>query len=173
MNAKMNASVMSTVTVTPRGLERLQGELEALRTVKRREIAQRLHDVVSDGELDENAAYEALKFEQAFLEGRIAELEDLLGRAHVVKPSDDATIVSIGCTAELQSSDGSLERFTVVGATEADPRQGRISYASPLGQALLDHSCGDQVFVDTPDGELSYRILSIILADANRTLEEN
>lgn len=158
------ASEADGLIVTPRGFERLEQELHELRTVKRRDLARRLHEAVDDGELDENAAYESLKTEQAFLEGRIAELEDLLGRARVVEPCEDSEVVMIGSSVELQSPEGALDRFTVVGAAEADPRQGLISYASPLGRALLNRACGEELSYQAPDGLMRYRILSIIPA---------
>jgi transcription elongation factor GreA len=163
----MKATSVGAVIVTPRGQERLERELEQLRTVKRREIAMRLHDVAADGDVDENAAYDVLKTEQAFVEGRIAELEDLLGRARVVQPSEDTAVVSIGSAVELQAPDSSIERFRIVGTSEADPRGGFISYASPLGSALLSRACGDDITFSTPDGVLQYRILSILPAEKN------
>ncbi len=163
----MNTASSKTIIVTPRGLERLERELEQLRTVKRREIAARLHDVVEDGEFEENAAYDALKAEQAFIEGRIAELEDLLGRARVVQPCEEGDTVVIGSSVELQALDGVVERYMIVGAAESDPREGRISYASPLGNALLNRSCGEDVSFTTPDGIMQYRILSILPAGIN------
>lgn len=164
----MNTTSSRTIIVTPRGLERLERELDHLRTVKRREIAARLHDVVEDGEFEENAAYDALKAEQAFIEGRIVELEDLLGRARVIQPCEEGDTVAIGNSVELQSADGALERFMIVGAAETDPREGRISYASPLGNALLNRVCGDEVSFMTPDGLMHYRILSILPAESNK-----
>ncbi len=158
------AVALEDVIVTQRGFERLEQELQQLRTVKRQDLARRLHEVVEDGELEENAAYEWLKTEQAFLEGRIAELADLLGRARVVEPCQDPGTVSIGSSVELQSPEGLIDRFTVVGAAEADPRAGMISYASPLGMALLERACGEEVTFHTPDGLMQYRILSILPA---------
>jgi len=163
----MKASSKEAVIATPRGLERLQRELDLLRGEKRRDIALRLHEVAADGELAENAAYEVLKAEQAFVEGRIAELEDLMGRARVVQPCQDTGVVSIGSTVELQTPQGLIEHFRIVGVSEADPRAGLISYASPLGKALLDQKCGDDVSFITPDGEMCYRILAILPVDTN------
>jgi transcription elongation factor GreA len=169
----MKVTSVETVIVTPRGLERLERELEHLRLEKRREIALRLHDVVADGELDENAAYEALKIEQGFVEGRIAELEDLLGRARVVQPCEDPAVVSIGSSVELQAPDGVVERFMIVGVAEADPRKGSISYASPLGRALLNRICGEKISFPTPDGLRHYKILSVIPAEINQKPKES
>ena len=163
----MKATAKEALIVTPRGRERLERELELLRGEKRRDIALRLHEVAADGELAENAAYEVLKAEQAFVEGRIAELEDLMGRARVVQPSEDTGVVSIGCTVELQAPKGLIEHFRIVGASEADPRAGLISYASPLGKALLNRRCGDDVSFVTPDGVMHCRILMILPADTN------
>lgn len=151
-----------TIMVTPQGLERLQWELEHLRTVKRREIAARLHDVVEDGEIEENAAYDALKTEQAFVEGRIVELESLLGRARLIQPLEEGDTIGIGSSVELLDVDGVVERYMIVGVAESDPREGRISYASPLGNALLNRVCGENVTFMTPDGIKQYQILSIL-----------
>jgi transcription elongation factor GreA len=169
----MKDTSIETVIVTPRGLERLERELEQLRTEKRRNIALRLHEVVADGELDENAAYEALKIEQGFVEGRIAELEHLLGRARVVQPCEDPAVVSIGSSVELQAPDGIVERFVIVGAAEANPRQGSISYVSPLGRALLGRVCGEEISYSTPDGLMHYKILSVSTVDMNQTPKES
>jgi transcription elongation factor GreA len=169
----MKATSMGAVIVTPRGLERLEQELEQLRMDKRREIARRLHDVIEDGEIDENAAYEALKIEQGFIEGRIAELEGLLARARIVQPCEDPAMVSIGSLVEVQAPDGVVEQFMIVGVSEADPRNGCISYASPLGKALLNRVCGEEISFSTPDGLKHYRILSVLPMGMEQTPKES
>jgi transcription elongation factor GreA len=168
-----SANRLKPVYVTQRGLERLEQELEQLKTAKRRDLAERLHEVIEDGELDENAAYETLKNEQAFLEGRILDLEGLIGRARLIRVSEDPGKVSLGSSVELQSPDGAVERFTLVGAAEADPRHGYISYASPLGSALLDKTSGEEVTFQTPDGMRRYLILSVLSEQANPSPGEN
>ena len=151
----------STVYVTPEGLKKLEDELEHLRTVKRQEVAQRLHEAMEDGELIENAEYEAAKNEQAFVEGRILELEHMLAQAQVIEPGKSTGVVGIGSTVVIQEDGKPAETYTIVGAAEANPRDGLISNESPLGQALLDHKPGDDVDVRAPAGTLRFRIVKI------------
>ncbi len=152
---------MSTTYLTPDGYKKLQEELEYLRTVKRQEVAQRLHEALAEGgELIENAEYEAAKNEQAFVEGRIQELEYLLANARVVEGggSDE---VGIGSKVTIAYDDGSQETYTVVGAAEASPREGLISNESPLGKALMGHKAGDEVEVQAPDGTFKVKIVEV------------
>jgi len=151
----------STVYVTPEGLKKLEDELEHLRTVKRQEVAQRLHEAMEDGELIENAEYEAAKNEQAFVEGRILELEHMLAQAQVIEPGKSTGVVGIGSTIVIQEDGKPAETYTIVGAAEANPRDGLISNESPMGQALLDHKVGDDVDVRAPAGTLRFRIVKI------------
>jgi transcription elongation factor GreA len=151
----------SAVYVTPEGLKKLEDELEHLRTVKRQEVAQRLHEAMEDGELIENAEYEAAKNEQAFVEGRILELEHMLAQAQVIEPGKSTGVVGIGSTVVIQEDSKPAETYTIVGAAEANPREGLISNESPLGQALLDHKVGDDVDVRAPAGTLRFRIVKI------------
>jgi transcription elongation factor GreA len=151
----------STVYVTPEGLKKLEDELEHLRTVKRQEVAQRLHEAMEDGELIENAEYEAAKNEQAFVEGRILELEHMLAQAQVIEPGKSTGVVGIGSTVVIQEDGKPAETYTIVGAAEANPRDGLISNESPMGQALLDHKAGDDVDVRAPAGLLRFRIVKI------------
>jgi transcription elongation factor GreA len=151
----------STVYVTPEGLKKLEDELEHLRTVKRQEVAQRLHEAMEDGELIENAEYEAAKNEQAFVEGRILELEHMLAQAQVIEPGKSTGVVGIGSTIVIQEDGKPSETYTIVGAAEANPRDGLISNESPMGQALLDHKVGDDVDVRAPAGTLRFRIVKI------------
>src|SRR4030042_848470 len=124
---------MHAVYVTPEGLKKLEEELEHLRTVKRLEVAQRLHEAMEDGELIENAEYEAAKNEQAFVEGRILELEHMLAQAQIIEPTKSTGVVRIGSTVVIQEDSQAAETHTIVGAAEADPRGGLISNWSPLG----------------------------------------
>jgi transcription elongation factor GreA len=151
----------SAVYVTPEGLKKLEDELEHLRTVKRQEVAQRLHEAMEDGELIENAEYEAAKNEQAFVEGRILELEHMLAQAQVIEPGKSTGVVGIGSTVVIQEDGKPAETYTIVGAAEANPRDGLISNESPMGQALLDHKAGDDVDVRAPAGTLRFRIVKI------------
>jgi len=151
----------NAVYVTPEGLKKLEDELEHLRTVKRQEVAQRLHEAMEDGELIENAEYEAAKNEQAFVEGRILELEHMLAQAQVIEPGKSTGVVGIGSTVVIQENGKPAETYTIVGAAEANPRDGLISNESPMGQALLDHKAGDDVDVRAPAGNLRFRIVKI------------
>jgi transcription elongation factor GreA len=145
---------MPTSFLTREGYEKLQEELEKLRTQKRQEIAQRLHEAMEGGELIENAEYEAAKNEQAFVEGRIKELEILLATARVIDGSAIAgDTIQVGKTVTI-IEDGvpEPEVYTIVGAAEANPALGKISNESPLGKALLNRKPGDKVQVDAPAG---------------------
>lgn len=153
---------MPATYLTKDGFQKLQEELEFLRTAKRQEIAERLHEAMEGGELIENAEYEAAKNEQAFVEGRIQELEIILAAAHLIDEStahQDPTLVQVGDTVTIQDEDGSTEEYTIVGAAEADPRAGKISNESPLGKALLNHHPGDLVTVDAPGGVFKVTVL--------------
>ncbi len=148
--------------MTPEGHFKLELELEHLRTVRRSEVARRIHEAIEEGgELEENAAYEVVKTEQAFLEGRIQEIVEKLARASIVDPDGPSDTIKIGSSVIIEQRDQSPETYTVVGSTEADPRRGRISWESPLGQALLNHQPGDEVEYKAPDGLFRYKILHI------------
>lgn len=154
---------MPTNFLTKEGFEKLQDELDYLRTVKRQEVADRLHEAMEGGELIENAEYEAAKNEQAFVEGRIQELEILLATARVIE--DDkrrkADVIQVGSTVTIQEDGYEEETYTIVGAAEANPRDGKISNESPIGKAILNHRAGEDVQVETPDGSYSVRIVKI------------
>jgi transcription elongation factor GreA len=152
---------MPTSFLTREGFEKLQEELEGLRTVKRQEIADRLHEAMEGGELIENAEYEAAKNEQAFVEGRIKELEILLANARVISETEKAETVQIGSTVTVQEEGNEPEVYTIVGAAEANPRAGRISNESPLGKSLLNRKVGDKVQVDAPAGSFSVQVVKI------------
>jgi transcription elongation factor GreA len=152
----------SAVYLTAEGLKKLEEELEHLRTVKRLEVAQRLHEAMEDGELIENAEYEAAKNEQAFVEGRILELEHMLAQAQLIEPGRSKDVVRIGSTVVVQEDgSGGSETYTIVGVAEANPREGLISNESPLGVSLLDHKVGDVVTVKAPAGMLRFRVVKI------------
>ena len=152
---------MSVQYLTPEGYKKLVEELEYLRNVKRQEVAQRLHDALAEGgDLIENAEYEAAKNEQAFVEGRIQELEYILANARVIEGASSGE-VTIGSRVTVAYDDGSQETYTIVGAAEASPREGLISNESPLGQALLGKKAGDEVEVKAPNGSFKVRILKV------------
>lgn len=147
--------------LTRQGYEKLQEELERLRTVKRQEVANRLHEAMEGGELIEDAEYEAAKNEQAFVEGRIQELEILLANARVVEETGIRDVAQIAAKVTIQEDDNEPELYTIVGPAEANPREGKISNESPLGRALMDHKAGDVVKVDAPAGSFIVRILKV------------
>jgi len=154
---------MPTSFLTREGYQKLQDELDYLRTYKRDEIAQRLHEAMEGGELIENAEYEAAKNEQAFTEGRIKELEMLLATARVIDDNPVATeVVQVGTHVTIQEEGTTLEEtYTIVGAAEANPAKGRISNESPLGKAMLNHKAGDKIQVDAPAGSFSVTIIKL------------
>jgi transcription elongation factor GreA len=152
--------------LTRQGYEKLQEELEYLRTIKRQEVALRLHEAVEDGGdlgVDLDAEYEAAKNEQAFVEGRIQELEILLANARVIEDSGKMDVVQVGAKVTIQELDNGAEpeMYTIVGPAEANPREGRISNESPLGRALIDHRAGDVVRVDAPGGSFTVRVQKV------------
>lgn len=149
--------------LTKEGLKKLEAELEHLRTVRRSEVANRLHQAIEDGELIENAEYEAAKNEQAFVEGRILALRTMLASVAVIEKEDDgaAKVVHIGSEVVIQEDGASRESYVIVGAAEASPGQGRISNESPLGRALLGRSVGERISVSAPAGELTFKLVKI------------
>ncbi len=155
---------MPTSFLTREGYDKLQEELDFLRTSKRQEIANRLHEAMEGGELIENAEYEAAKNEQAFVEGRIKELEILLATARVIadnEKAERAEMIQVGSRVTIQESGNEPEVYTIVGAAEANPRAGRISNESPLGRALLNRKTGDSVQVDAPAGAFSVQVIKV------------
>ncbi|MDL1910617.1 transcription elongation factor GreA [Chloroflexi bacterium CFX6] len=149
--------------LTREGFQKLQEELEYLRTVKRQEVANRLHEAMEGGELIENAEYEAAKNEQAFVEGRIQELDVLLASAKIIEENGrkKSDAVQLGSKVTIKEGNFEAETFTIVGAAEANPREGRISNESPIGKAILGHKIGEVVKVETPGGTYSVKILKI------------
>jgi transcription elongation factor GreA len=145
--------------LTEEGLEKLKEELDHLRKVKRKEIAEKLNQAVSFGDLTENAAYQQAKEEQAFLEGKILELEDIIKEASPVKEKHNDQI-QIGSLVFL-SKGWQKEKFRIVGVAEVSPFEGKISPESPLGKALFGKKKGDMVDVETPEGRFKYKILRI------------
>jgi transcription elongation factor GreA len=142
------------------GLEKLRTELDEMVSVKRPEVANRIHDAKEHGDLSENAEYEDAKNEQAFVEGRIQTLSALVKNAVVIEENHQTTHVQIGSKVTLQSEDGK-ESFQIVGSAEAAPAEGKISNESPVGRALLGRKKGDEVVVTVPAGDYKYKILSI------------
>ncbi len=150
------------IPITREGLEALRQEYEYLVKHRRPEIARIIQEAREHGDIRENAAYDAAKHDQAFIEGRIREIEELLKRVELIEePSDgDRSVVRVGSTVTIEI-DGELETYTIVGAVEAKPSAGRISNESPVGKALLGHRAGDVVTIDTPNGRITARIVNV------------
>jgi transcription elongation factor GreA len=145
--------------VTAEGIQALKAELKELTTVKRAEIAQRLKEAKADGDLSENAMYDAALEDQAFTEGRIAEIEHILRHATVIE-SKKGGAVALGSTVHVELEEG-MQRYTIVGSTEANPDEGKISDVSPIGKALIGKKPGDEVNVEVPSGTLTYKITKV------------
>jgi transcription elongation factor GreA len=151
------------VLLTAEGLRRLEEELEFLKTVRRREVAERIKLARDFGDLTENSEYEEAKNEQAFVEGRILTLEKLLRNARIVSDNEvDPQSVNVGSTVTLRDlGTGEIVSYTIVGSSEADPAQSRISYQSPVGQAVFGKPVGSQVEVRLPGGFARYEIVAV------------
>ena len=150
--------------LTADGLRKLEEELDNLRTVRRQEVAERLKVAISYGDISENSEYDDAKSEQAFIEGRILELEQMIKTAIIIddSASKNTDEVSLGSTVLLKDLETEEEEtYTIVGTTEADPFENRISNESPVGKAILKQKVGAIVVVPTPAGELSYKIIEI------------
>ena len=149
--------------LTDDGLKKLEAELDELKTVRRKEIADKIKVALSFGDLSENSEYDEAKNKQGKVENRIAKLEAMLKNAKVIDEDDLSTdTVSIGCKVRLVDMEYNDElEYQLVGSAEADPKVGRISDESPIGSALLGHKSGDTVTVEAPAGEVLFKILSI------------
>ena len=146
--------------LTPEGEIKLKNELAELKGPRREELAQRLRSAIQMGDLSENADYHKAKEDQSFLEGRIQEIEAILRTAVIIEKTQ-GDLVSVGSYVTIQEADFDPETFYVVGAKEADPRNGKISNESPIGSALLNHKVGDIVEADTPGGKIRFKILKV------------
>lgn len=147
--------------LTHEGAAKLKAELEELKGPRREEISQRLHSAIQMGDLSENADYSKAKEDQGFLEGRIQEIEYILRNVVIIEENVDREIVSVGNRVTIQEENLPAETYHVVGAREADPRNGKISNESPIGRALMDHKVGDMVEAETPGGKIKFKILKI------------
>ena len=152
---------MEEVYLTSEGAEKLQAELDELKGPKREEMAKRLRSAIQMGDLSENADYHKAKEDQGFMEGRIQELEYLLKNARIIDDTVPTDSIQVGSHVTVQEGNDPEETYMLVGAAEADPRNGRISNESPIGSALLGRRVGDTVSVTTPGGELKLKILKI------------
>jgi len=149
--------------LTVEGLQEHEERLSYLRNVRRQEVAERLRLALEEGgELVENAEYEDAKNEQAFIEGEIMRLEVILSNAQIIEQDakkDKVTLGSIVTVQEVGTDD--TEVYHLVGAAEANPRAGKISFRSPLGRALMSHKVGDRVTVEAPDGDIEFQVKAI------------
>lgn len=155
------------VLLTPDGYKRMEDELELLRTIKRKEVAERIKTAIGFGDISENSEYEDAKKEQAFVEGRILTLEKMLRNARVLEDGEINTEqVSVGSTVLLKDLEYDEEiEYTVVSSAEANPNENRISYESPVGKAIIGRPVGSVVAVTVPAGTLKYEILAIRRGD--------
>lgn len=147
--------------LTPEGEAKLAAELQELKGAKRQELSKRLRSAIQMGDLSENADYHKAKEDQGFLEGRIQELESILRNAIIIEKTNNSGVIFIGSHVTIQESGFDPETYHLVGPTEADPRNGRISYESPIGRALMDKKVGDIAEADTPGGKLKLKIIRI------------
>ena len=149
--------------MTQAGKEKLEQELEQLKTVKRKEVVERIKIARSFGDLSENSEYDSAKEEQAFVEGRITTIENMIRNAKIIGSEElSGDTVSLGSSVTfIELPNGDEETYTIVGSAEADPFEGKISNDSPIAKSLLGRKIGDQVTVQTPGGEMKVKITSI------------
>jgi transcription elongation factor GreA len=148
--------------LTADGIKKLQEELEYLVNVRRPEIAQQIADAKADGDLSENAGYDEAKNAQAFVEGRVLTVKNLLSTARVISENGKKDVVDVGARVTIRDVEyGDQETYTIVGSTEVSPTDGRISHRSPIGRALMGHRRGERVQVETPGGPVSFEIVTI------------
>ncbi|WP_028776504.1 transcription elongation factor GreA [Shimazuella kribbensis] len=151
------------VLLTEEGLQNLKEELENAKTVKRHEVAERLKEAISQGDLSENSEYDAAKEEQGLIEARILTLENMIRNAKIIKPGEtDKTVVSVGAKVTIQEiPDGDTETYYIVGSAETNPEQGKISNESPIGKELIGKKVGEVVNVPVPSGTIQLKIVEI------------
>lgn len=156
------ATTDNKVLLTEEGLRKLQDELEQLKTTGRKEVADRLAEAISYGDLSENSEYDEAKNQQAFVEGRILELEEQIKNAQIITEEKKKGVVQIGSTVKIQRVGGAEAReYTLVGSTEADPAMHKISNESPVGAGILGKKKGDKVEIVAPGGKFQYEILGV------------
>ena len=150
--------------LTKEGYDKIVAEHEELVSVKRAEVAERIKEAISYGDISENAEYDSAKNEQAELEERIYTLENMIRKAKIVQEEDvKGDVVNVGLKVKVKDLDMDFEEeFSIVGATESDPFNGKISNESSVGKALIGHRVGDKVAVEVPDGTVNYEIIEII-----------
>ena len=156
-------AVEKVFPMTQAGKEKLEQELEHLKTVKRKEVVERIKIARSFGDLSENSEYDSAKEEQAFVEGRITTIENMIRNAKIIGEDElKSDMVQLGSSVTfIELPDGDEETYTIVGSAEADPFEGKISNDSPIAKSLLGRKVGDQVAVQTPGGEMNVKIVTI------------
>ncbi|MFP3124745.1 transcription elongation factor GreA [Ectobacillus funiculus] len=156
-------AVEKTYPMTQAGKEKLEQEVEYLKTVRRKEVVERIKIARSFGDLSENSEYDAAKDEQAFVEGRVTQLENMIRNAVIIEENmENSSTVSLGKSVTfVELPDGDEETYTIVGSAEADPFEGKISNDSPIARNLIGKQVGDEVAVQTPGGDMRVRIVSI------------
>lgn len=150
---------------TPEGLEKIENEIEYLKTVRRKEVSERIKVALGYGDLSENSEYDEAKNEQAQVEERIAKLEMMVRNAKIIDESDlNTEVVNVGSSVTVKDIEsGDEDEYTIVGSAEADPLEGKISNESPVGSKLIGAHVGDVVDVEVPDGIIKYEICKITL----------
>lgn len=156
--ARKQFSPQKLTYITAKGLGKLVDELDYLSTSKRMEMSQHLHDTMDEAE---DSEYLIALQEQAFIEGRIHELEGLLANYRIIEPGHNSGNVQLGSTVVIRENGKDTETYTIVGTAEANPREGLISDESPLGTALLDSKVGDDIEINVPGGVLKFRIVAV------------
>lgn len=146
--------------LTPEGLTKLNEELKNLIEVKRKEVIERIREAAAHGDLSENADYAQAREEQSFIEGRIAEIEDMIKNAEIITTNGHGNHVTIGSTVIVKAN-GQERKYTIVGSNEANPKQNKISNESLVGRALLGRKPNEKFKVTTPAGEMDYEIVAI------------
>ncbi|MCF8012049.1 MAG: transcription elongation factor GreA [Clostridiales bacterium] len=163
MSSNTNVHNNQEVILTKEGLQKVEEELEELKSVRRREVAQRIKQAIEFGDISENSEYEDAKNEQAFIEGRIITLEKMIRNARVIADNNNTNEVSIGSTVKLRDVEYNDEiQYTIVGSMETEPDANKISNESPVGMAILGKKKGDIVEVYVPAGTLKYEIVDIV-----------
>lgn len=156
----MQTTAKKDFYLTQEGVEKLKAELDKLVNQERQAVARSLKEAKEYGDLSENVEWESAKDRQAYIEGRIAEIEHILKHTSIIEAPKDSASVSIGSTVHLEIEDG-LQKYTIVGSTEANPQEGKISDESPIGQALIGKTKGDEVEITVPSGTMVYKITHI------------
>ncbi|WP_142393257.1 transcription elongation factor GreA [Bacillus urumqiensis] len=148
--------------MTEEGRKKLEEEVEYMKTERRKEVVERIKIARSFGDLSENSEYDSAKEEQAFVEGRIQQLEQMIRNAEIIEEDGDTSAVQVGKTVKIKElPDGDEEEYTIVGRAEADPLEGKISNDSPMAKSLLGRAPGEKVSVSTPGGDMEVEILEI------------